>query len=245
MLEKLFAVQARDLEIDALNAEKGQTPAELIEARAKRESLAVRLEEKKKSHAEVRRQVREQELELETLQARRKSATEAALMATSAKEASQYQNQELQFATRVEEIEGDTLPLMERAEALQNDIDALEAELAELQPTLDELSSAEEKRVSAVDKKVSTLSGERDTLTDGIDKTLLKQYEHVRRSKRGVGLALVVDNERCNGCNVRLPIHVIQKVKRGKGITRCPSCGRILFDKANLGEGDDDSPQMA
>lgn len=230
MIDKLFDVQARDLEIDALKTERGQTPQEFIDAKAVQENLERRRSDRQASLDEVKKQVRTNELELETLQARRKTATEAALMATTAKEASQYQNQELQFATRLEELEGDTLPLMERVESLQADVEALEGELAEVTPQVEEMTEQEAQRVKAVDEKMAALKAERDKLAEGIDATLLKQYEQVRRSKRGVGLALV-NGTQCGGCNVRLPIHVVQKVKKGSGITRCPSCGRILFAK--------------
>lgn len=229
MLEKLSNVQSKDLELDALETEKGQTPQELLDTQAKRENLERKLAEKRQALNEVRKAIRANELELSGLQARRKSATESALMATSAKEASQYQNQELQFATRVEELESDTLPIMERAESLQAEVDALEGELGEVEPLLQSLTEQERTRVSAIDDAVGTLASERATLTEGIDKGLLKQYEHVRRSKRGIGLAAIVDGSRCSGCNVRLPLHVIQKVKSSKGVTRCPSCGRILW----------------
>ena len=230
MIEKLFDVQARDLELDALKTERGQTPQELIDAKAVQENLERRRRDKQASLDEVKKQVRTNELELESLQSRRKSASESALMATTAKEASQFQNQELQFATRLEELEGDTLPLMERVESLQADVEALENELAEIIPQVEQMTEQEEARVKTVDEKMTTLATERDKLTEGIDAVLLKQYEQVRRSKRGVGLALV-NGTQCGGCNVRLPIHVVQKVKKGKGITRCPSCGRILFAK--------------
>ncbi|MEZ4607948.1 MAG: hypothetical protein R2865_14450 [Deinococcales bacterium] len=40
---------------------------------------------------------------------------------------------------------------------------------------------------------------------------MLKQYELVRRSKRGVGLVKIVGGNTCGGCSMRLPIHVLQK----------------------------------
>lgn len=228
MLEKLHDVQTRDLELDALDAQKHQTPQALLDTRAEHRALQARLEEKRQQLEQLRKEVRANELELEALQDRRKSAAAASLAASSAKEAAQYQNQELQFATRVEELEGDTLPLMERLEGLQNEVAALESEMAELQPRLDALSAEEEARLNALEREVEHLRRLRDALAGEIDPALLKQYEQVRRSRRGVGLALVVDGQRCGGCNVLLPIHILQKVKRG-GVTRCPSCGRILW----------------
>lgn len=231
MLETLFDVQQRDLEIDALAAKKQETPQALLDARATVAALKERLAERQQSYAELRRQLRTFELELESLQQRKKSAANSALAASSSKEASQYQNQELQFATRIEELEGDTLPLMEKSEQVSAEIKALEAELAELAPQLEALEREEEARLSAIDAEIAALSARRNALAAGVDAALLRQYEQIRKARRGVGLAVVEEGQRCGGCQVRLPLHVLQRVKRPSEITRCPSCGRLLFSK--------------
>ncbi|MEX2502520.1 MAG: C4-type zinc ribbon domain-containing protein, partial [Trueperaceae bacterium] len=65
-----------------------------------------------------------------------------------------------------------------------------------------------------------------------VETMLLRQYEQVRKAKRGVGLVELVAGRNCGGCNMMLPIHVVQKAKRaGPAIVRCPSCGRILWHK--------------
>ncbi|MEJ2666046.1 MAG: C4-type zinc ribbon domain-containing protein [Deinococcales bacterium] len=231
MLEKLSEVQGFDLQLDALHEERAQTPPELHETREKRRDLARRLERKKQERDELRRRVANTELELKTLQQRRKEASESSLRASSAKEASQYQNQELQFATRVQELEEDALPLMESLESLEQEVDGLQAELDELQPALDALIADEDARVAAVDARTSEVRQRRDALAHTLDGALLKQYEQVRRARRGLGLVEIVDNQRCGGCSVRLPIHVIQKARRGKSVVRCPSCGRLLWPR--------------
>ncbi len=231
MLEKLSEVQGFDLQLDALQVERAQTPPELLETREKRRDLVRRLERKQQERDDLRKRVASTELELKTLQQRRKDASESSLRASSAKEASQYQNQELQFATRVQELEEDALPLMESLETLEQEVDGLQAELDELQPTLDAMVADEDARVAAVDEKTVDLKTQRDVLAGTLDRSLLKQYEQVRRARRGLGLVEIVDNQRCGGCSVRLPIHVIQKARRGRGVVRCPSCGRILWPK--------------
>lgn len=162
------------------------------------------------------------------MQERRKAAANSALTAESAKEASQFQNQELQFATRVQEVEEDLLPLLEDSERLAAEVAELTDQIAELDPQLAELRRAEEERVSSIDSRVSDLRQEREAGTEGISRQLLAIYEQVRKARKGVGLAEVVDGSRCSGCNVHLPIHIVQKVRKNNGIIRCPSCGRIL-----------------
>ncbi len=230
MLKRLSDVQALDLQIDALEGERGQVPPELTDLVARVADLESRLERKAQEVADLRRRVNASELELKTLSERRKGAADSAMRAGSAKEAAQFQNQELQFATRVQELEEDTLPLLEQLERLTAEHDALKAELDELQPTLAEMRASEEERVARVDQRIADTRSARDELAAGVDRPLLKQYEQVRSARRGLALVEIVNNQSCGGCSVRLPIHVVQKVRRGEGVTRCPSCGRILWN---------------
>lgn len=229
MLDRLSDVQTRDLELDNLEEEKGRTPPELVETRKRRQGLEESLTRRNQEREELRRRLSQNELELKTLDERRKAAAAAGLRADSAKEASQYQNQELQFATRVQELEEDTMPLMGELEELDSDIATLQAELDELEPVLTGLTEQEDARLQELDERIASLSGERQSLAQDLDKQLLRQYEQVRKARRGVGLVPVVSNQQCGGCSVKLPIHVVQKAKKGKGVTRCPSCGRILW----------------
>ena len=231
MLEKLTEVQTHDLSMDVLEAEKLKTPQSLTDLKAEVEALQRKLANQQGKYQDVAKQVKTNELEMGALSDRRKSAMTSALQAQSAKEASQYQNQELQFATRLEELEADTLPVMERMEVLGQEVAALEAQVAELNPKLSEMIDQEEARVLDLNAKVASIKTERDGIASQIEMGLLKQYEQVRKSKRGTALALVVDSQRCGGCNVKLPINTIQKVKKAQDVTRCPSCGRILWAK--------------
>ncbi|MFA5552190.1 MAG: C4-type zinc ribbon domain-containing protein [Trueperaceae bacterium] len=229
MLNRLAEVQTLDLELDALAQERGQVPTELLEAMEYRRGLERSIEVRSQELDELRRAVNANELELKSMEERRRSAAANAVRASSPKEASQFQNQELQFGTRVQELEEDTLPLMESFDQLSETVGGLKAELSELLPQLDALDQAEQERVAGVDQKMDEVRGRRDGLASSIDAALLKQYDQVRKSRRGVGLAEVVDNATCSGCSVRLPIHVVQKARKGAGVTRCPSCGRILM----------------
>ena len=229
-MKKLSRVQTHDLQLDRLREERGETPPELIETQARKSDLEAELAQRRLERDAVRSRVNKNELELKTLDARRQDASQSALRADSAKEASQFQNQELQFATRVQELEEDTMPLLEELDRMNAQIEALEEQLAELEPVLVGLASTEDERVAGIDERIESVQETRESVAEEIDTALLRQYEQVRRARRGLGLVEVVENQRCGGCNVRLPIHVIQKAKRGGDVTRCPSCGRILWN---------------
>ncbi|HEX7023120.1 MAG TPA: C4-type zinc ribbon domain-containing protein [Trueperaceae bacterium] len=237
MLEKLSEVQSRDLDLLQLAEEKAKTPPELIRMQALKEKLEGSLGATRQNYDALRKQIQGNELELQSLEARRKAAADAAIQAGNSREATQYQNQELQFATRIQELEDDTLPLLERQEALEAEVKQLEEQLGELEPELQAVIDTETARVSALDDQIASIAGERDALARGVEAPLLKQYEQVRRAKRGLGLVRIVANQHCGGCNMRLPIHVVQKARAGKGVTRCPSCGRILWADDSHDEG--------
>ncbi|MGL4611755.1 MAG: zinc ribbon domain-containing protein [Trueperaceae bacterium] len=231
MLEKLNDVQTKDLSLDALEVEKSNVPQALLDLQADSEVLQRKLADRREKHQDVAKQVRASELEMAALTDRRKAAAASALEAESNKEASQFQNQELQFATRLEELEADTIPLMERMEVLGGEVAGLEAEANELTPKLETMIAEEKARVEGIMIGMTNLRSEREAIAREVNSSLLKQYEQVRKAKRGTAIANIVNNERCGGCNVKLPIYVLQKVSKAQDIVRCPSCGRILWSK--------------
>ncbi len=231
MLDTLNEVQAFDLDIDDLREERAKTPPELIEAREKRAELDAKRAEVQAAYDALAKRVKANELELGTLQERRDDAAAGALKADTSKEAAQYQNQELQFATRLQELEEDTLPLMEQLEELRGRLDELEGAIAELDPEIETMAADEAERVEAIDTKIDAIRHQRDGVADGVQASLLKQYEQVRKARRGLGLVEITAGGQCGGCSMKLPIHVRQKAKRGAGVVRCPSCGRILWNK--------------
>jgi len=232
MLETLSEVQDLDLQRDAIAVERGEVPADLLAARDRHAALLRELHRVQHDHEVLRRRVATNELDLKALQERRKDASDSALRAATTKEMAQYQNQELQFATRAQELEEDTLPLMEDLERKADEMAALLAAVAELRPDLESHAAAEQERVSAVELRDADLADRRARLCTEVDAALLRQYEQVRRARRGLALVGLQDGKRCGGCHVQLPIHVVQKVRKGVGVTRCPSCGRLLHQPA-------------
>jgi uncharacterized protein len=229
MLRTLSEVQTLDLELDALATERGQIPPVLTAARQRERALRAELQARRAELGALRQRLNENELELASLQERRKKAADASLRAASGKEASQFQNQELQFATRLQELEEDTMPLLEEQESRQAAVDELQRQLDGLQPEVEALEEAERARVARLDERTRELTERRSQLAADVPASLLKQYEQVRRARRGLGVVPVTEGGTCGGCNVRLPIFVVQKVRKGQGVTRCPSCGRLLW----------------
>jgi predicted nucleic acid-binding Zn-ribbon protein len=75
------------------------------------------------------------------------------------------------------------------------------------------------------------LKKQRETLTEGIDKALLQQYEHMRERKGGTAVA-TIENEICSACNVKVPSGILSTLRsESDKMVTCSSCGRILYVK--------------
>jgi predicted nucleic acid-binding Zn-ribbon protein len=240
MLDLLRRLQTFDLDIDVLEDEKGKTPEELTQARQKHHELEQQLQSVNEKHAAVRASVRENELELANLGGLKDAAAKAAFEASSSKEASQYQNQELQFTTRLQELEEDTLPLMERLETLEANVAALKEEVVALEPELAEFEQQEQARIQTLVDKQAGISDKRNTIASDVKPSLLRQYDQIRGAKRGVAIVPINPGQTCGGCSARLPTHIVQKAMKGTGskVLKCPNCGRMIYYDAGENQTD-------
>jgi uncharacterized protein len=229
-LERLNIVQTLDSELDALKLEEASIPSDLKAAREEKLRLETDLARTREDHGVVRREYSSADLELKDLSAKREKSRQDQKQATSAKEQSQYESVIMQLSGRIEELENDALPLVERLEALDAKIVGLETELSELLPKLEHLEHLDQTRIGAIHELFDAKMIKRNALSEDIDFKLLREYDSVRKSKRGIGLVSIKAGGKCGGCNVVLPVNIQQRIKSGTSGLKCPSCGRLLWN---------------
>ena len=109
----------------------------------------------------------------------------------------------------------------EKQDKVKSDTKRLKQLEKEWQKTQEELG---QKRAE-IEDELSHLNQERQALTSGIEPKSLELYEVLRSRK---GLAIVrVEQGRCQGCRLNLPVSEWQRVRTG-ALVQCSSCGRIL-----------------
>jgi predicted nucleic acid-binding Zn-ribbon protein len=79
-------------------------------------------------------------------------------------------------------------------------------------------------------KDTERLAAERNAITATIDPSDLALYSQIREQRRGVAVALIGENA-CEACGAMLTPAQAQSVRISPQLSRCPSCGRILFSK--------------
>ena len=229
-LERLYQVQQLDLELDSLNTQEGEISAGLKDARAQQERINNDLEDAEIALEGVDKQVRRLELDLGTTQEQiGRNKAEQDKNATNAKMQSQYENVIQQLGERVSDYEESLAPLYERREALSGRAGELRAEHRALRPVLSELEDADEARIRQLRSDGQERRERRAGMAADIEGRLVKEYELIRRSKKGIGI-VPFEGGRCKGCNVQLPTNVQQRAALGKPpAVKCPSCGRFLI----------------
>ena len=61
----------------------------------------------------------------------------------------------------------------------------------------------------------------------GFDPELLELYDDLRKQKKGVGVAALVDGV-CQGCHEKLSAVELDRIKHTEDVPRCEYCRRIL-----------------
>ncbi|MDH4113305.1 MAG: C4-type zinc ribbon domain-containing protein, partial [Actinomycetota bacterium] len=70
-------------------------------------------------------------------------------------------------------------------------------------------------------------TGQRAAIAAEIEPDVLELYEDLRRQKKGIGAAALVDGV-CQACHEQLSAVELDRVKRAEGVRRCEHCRRIL-----------------
>ncbi|WP_374707893.1 zinc ribbon domain-containing protein [Meiothermus sp.] len=238
-LAELNRLQERDLELDLIREDQSRIPEELVQARLHFRSLEVQLGDLQEQLREVRLAYHKADLELQDLKSKREKAKAAQAQASGAKEQTQYAEQIRQLSGLIEDlegngkdIEGQMMPLMERMDKLEQELAQVKAQVDEARPKLEALEAANQQRVADLEATYQAKKAERDKLAATIPAPIVKEYESIRKARKGTGLAKMVktaNGYRCTACNVQLPMHVAQQIHQGHKVVRCPSCGRILW----------------
>ncbi len=226
-LELLGTIQAMDLDLDKLRLDEDSIPGDLKAAREERIRLNGKLEKLRQEHLAVRRKLSEAELELAALGEQLKRSEHDQQHSSSAKEQGQYASRVVSLRGEINDLTDDSLPLTENLDDLNFQIEDIGVALDELEPKLKHLESLDDDRIKELQKQFLTQQSARDALAVGVDEKVLKEYDQVRKAKKGIGFVKVIAGK-CGGCKVQLTPNLVQRIRAGQFPVKCQSCGRIL-----------------
>lgn len=114
-------------------------------------------------------------------------------------------------------------------------VEELEKNKAELLKELAEAESVFATHVAGwkgenttLEKKKENLITERNAAIQNLDQTMLEKYEALRKTRRGLAVALVSE-QACTACGSTLTPSDWQAARSPERLVTCSSCGRILY----------------
>ncbi len=136
---------------------------------------------------------------------------------------------EIEFCQKeIRKLEDRILELMAESEPLEKNVKAAEAALKDEKAQVEAEKGLARERTAVDQKAAGELQTERASIAKEVTPATYQQYERVRKGRRGVAVAEVVDG-RCTACFMVLRPQYYQDVKRTESILFCESCQRILY----------------
>jgi uncharacterized protein len=103
-----------------------------------------------------------------------------------------------------------------------------QALLSKVETSLGDQTRELSKERESLSHNLERLGAERKAVTSPIDLKLLENYESLRRERRGIAVTIVSDGA-CAACGTTLTPGQQQTARSSRELSRCPTCGRILF----------------
>jgi predicted nucleic acid-binding Zn-ribbon protein len=236
---RLLDLQALDTRLDQIAHRKATLPelAELRVLDAEVHAVNDDLVRAKTALNDVQREITKADTDVQLVRGRsiRNQARMDAGQGT-AKDMQALQHEVDSLARRQSALEDIELEVMERAEALADDVSRLETASAEMTVRADGLKAVCEKNLAELDAEVEEIGRSRADVVAGVGDDLVALYEKIRASSDGVGAA-VLRKRRCEGCNLELNQGEINRFVAAAEdeLLRCEECRRILIRTSESG----------
>jgi uncharacterized protein len=227
----LLELQRLDLAIDRLRARATalETGSELATALREADEAEARSGELKLQLDALDRDGSKVEHEIDSLS--QKAAAEERRMSSgsvaNARELDAIGHEITNLKRRIGDREDELLAIMERRETVETAAKEAEARSGSERDRVAEVRSASDDELGQVTADLQAREAERGEAAARIDPDTLELYEDLRRQKKGVGAAALIDNV-CQGCHEQLSAVELDKVRHTDDIPRCEYCRRIL-----------------
>jgi predicted nucleic acid-binding Zn-ribbon protein len=139
-----------------------------------------------------------------------------------------FQN-EIEFCEKeIRRAEDHILELMGESEPLDKNVKAAESALKQEKAQVEAEKQQAMARTAEDKKALELINQERSQIVSRMSQNIYRQYERIRKGRRGVAVAEALDG-RCNACHMAMRLQFFQDLKKGDQVMYCESCSRILY----------------
>jgi predicted nucleic acid-binding Zn-ribbon protein len=231
-VEKLLAVQDRDLRIEKLEEQIQSVP----EHKAQAEKL---LKESEEAVAAARKAVQDEEkalhsleTQVDSIEAKKRDFQSKSTMIKNNEEYKAALHQIERCTFQISQLEDKELELMEQIEEARQELARKKKEHEATKDRVANMISDLETRLANSNVQVAKLREGRDEALHGIEPDIVTRYDRLRSSRlaqRGDGRALVaVRDDVCDRCRMNVTAQVRNDARKGIPVS-CQNCGALLY----------------
>lgn len=226
--KQLFSLQELDLVLDRIRKVTQKAEGELNVGMGM-ERLEEELQEEKARLAEFQSQHKTQQQDSEAQRERSTRLDEQLYdgSVTNSRDLESMEQEASNVRSALDKLDAQLAALALRAEESLGRCDDLEKHLAETSSAWKRRRAELEEELKSSNAESSLVASQRDEMAAILDPASVQQYENLRRTKGGLGVAMV-ERGLCQACRMSLPTQQRQKVRSAHLTVLCSSCGRIL-----------------
>jgi uncharacterized protein len=227
-LKAVIRLQEIDDRIAGLNREVSALPKHIAVIERKLESHERKLEADRAALTANQRDRKKLEGDIQT-QEQKISKLKGQMLDVKTNEQYRAFQHEIEFCQKeIRKAEDGILELMSSSEPLEKNVKTAEAAL-KVEKAQVEREKQEARQRTAVDQQaLDVLHSERKSLVAGIQASVYRDYERIRKARGGVAVSEAVEG-RCTACQITMRLKFFQDLRKNSSIMCCESCGRFLF----------------
>ena len=226
--KQLFSLQELDLVLDRIRKVTEKAESEL-RVDSGMEDLEVVLQDETQRLAELQEQRKtlQQDLEIQKERSTRLDDQLYGGSVTNPRDLESLEQEASNARGALEKLDGESVQLSLQAEESQSKCNSLGKELADTTSAWETRRAALEDEIQQYNSEMSQVASQRNEMAAILDPASVQQYENLRKTKGGLGVARV-ERGLCQACRMSLPTQQQQKVRSAHLTVLCSSCGRIL-----------------
>ncbi|MGI5835497.1 MAG: zinc ribbon domain-containing protein [Chloroflexota bacterium] len=129
---------------------------------------------------------------------------------------------------RISRLEDQVLMNMDALESTSLLLKEAEKQLAEKEQRWRAEQAALDAEIKLLSAEIEQLNSNRARVVEQIDRSTLRTYESLRRSRGGLAV-VPVEQRACRGCRINLSSSEVQRARSSSEPVFCQSCGRFLY----------------
>ena len=225
-----IAIRLQDLDtrIRELQDEVAALPKHIAVIEKTLESHIRRVEADKAALAANQRERKQLDLEIQTQEQKISKLKDQMLQAKTNEQYTAFKHEIEYCEAEIRRCEDRILDRMSESEPLEQNLRKTQSALDEEKQQVEAEKKAARERTAEDKRQMEALLKDRAEVAAQMTPGVMRQYEHLRRSRKGIAIAEAKDG-RCGACNMTLRLQFFQELRRLDQVMYCETCGRILF----------------